>query len=288
MRDLAPVLGVLLLCAVCGAASQTLDEAAQPPKSYSCHGVVQQLDVNQRRVTIHHQEVPGYMPEMTMDFDVKNTNELTAISSGSEVTFDLLVQQRDAWIENLRCIHQAKGPSVPASPSDVASFELKAGDGWPDGELLAEDGRRIHFSDFRGRALAITFFFIRCPLPDYCPRLNRSFAEAHTLLAGAQSNYVFLSVSFDPDFDTPGLLTSYAKSYRADSTNQWLFAVAPPQTLAHLPRRLGLSISRLGGGITHNLRTVVLAPDGKVYRQFDGNNWTGQDLANAMQQANKP
>jgi protein SCO1/2 len=117
--------------------------------------------------------------------------------------------------------------------------------------------------------------------------LNKNFAEARALLPAAQSNYVFLSVSFDPDFDTPGLLAAYAKNYRIGYTNQWVFAAAPPQTVAHLPRRLGLSINRLGGGITHNLRTVVLDRYGKVYRQFDGNNWTSQDLANAMQQANK-
>ena len=288
MSDLTRVVAVLLLCAACEAGSQTLDGPAPPPRSYPCQGIVQRLDLNQRRVTIHHQEIPGYMPEMTMDFDVRNTNELIAISRGCEITFNLLVQPRDAWIENIRCIGHVNLPAAPPSPSDAASLELKAGDRWPDAELLAEDGRRIRFADFRGRALAVTFFFIRCPLPDYCPRLNKNFAEARTLLAGAQSNYVFLSVSFDPDFDTAERLAAYAHYYRAGDTNQWLFAAAPPQTLAHLPRRLGLSISRLGGSITHNLRTVVLDPNGKVYRQFDGNNWTAQDLANAMRQAVRP
>ena len=277
---------LLLLCTACQAGSETV-AASTEPKSYACRGVVQRVDFNQGRATIHHREVPGYMPEMTMDFNVKNTNDLATISPGAEITFDLRVEQADAWIENIRCIGRVEPLSSAQSASDADSFELKAGDHWPDGELLAEDGRRIHFSDFRGQVLAVNFFFVSCPLPDYCPRLNKSFAEARTLLSEGQSNYVFLSVSFDPDFDSPDRLAAYAEIYRKSDTNQWVFAAAPSRTLAHLPRRLGLSISRLGGGITHNLRTVVLDAQGKVYRQFNGNNWTSQDLASAMKLANE-
>jgi protein SCO1/2 len=105
--------------------------------------------------------------------------------------------------------------------------------------------------------------------------------------SSAQTNYFFLSISFDPDFDTPDRLAAYAQSYRKGDRDQWLFTAASPDTLDKLPRRLGLSVKRQGDGISHNLRTVVLDPQGRVYRQFDGNNWTSQELASAMQQANQ-
>ena len=276
---------LVFLLTVRGFAAQGL---AAPVQCHACRGVVERLDLAQRRVMIHHQEIPGYMAAMTMDFEVRNTQELAAVSPGSEITFDLLVGEREAWIENLHCVGHVTPPPAPAGPFDPAALELKAGDRWPDAELLAEDGRRIRFSDFKGRAVAVNFFFSRCPLPDYCPRLNRNFAAARALLSGPPSNYVFLSVSFDPDFDTPERLAAYAQSYREGSTNQWLFAAAPAPALAHLPRRLGLSLSRLGGGITHNLRTVILDPQGKVYRQFNGQNWTPRELAEALGHAGQP
>lgn len=292
MRSLGVLLGIAL---VCGSANEFCSDAAdmegQAAKSYSCQGVIQQVSADHRHAMIHHRPIPGFMPEMTMDFSVKNTNELEGVGLGTEVTFSLRVAQNEAWIENVHCVGHVKIQATSqAETPNGRTPELKAGDGWPDGELLSEDGRHIRFSNFRGRTMAVNFFFTRCPLPDFCPRMNQEFAKARTLLPpepGGQTNYFFLSVSFDPDTDTPERLAAYAHSYRDGGLEQWLFAAAPPETLAHLPRRLGLSLQRQGDGFTHNLRTVVLDPQGQVYRQFDGNNWTAQDLANAMMEANQ-
>jgi protein SCO1/2 len=288
---------LLLAGPACKSRSQTLNVAADKPQSYACSGVVQQVDASQGRVTIHHKEIPNYMPEMTMGFNVKNTNELNGILSGAEIRFNLLVLRNDAWIENVRLLGYLKAPAAGLVGLPVNNArELRAGDQWPDGELLAEDGHFIHFSDFRGRTVALTFFFTRCPLPDYCPRMNNNFNEARWLLSSptAQTNYTFLSISFDPDFDTPEILSGYTQHYRQNERGPWindpcpwLFAVASKDTLARLPSNLGLVLNRQGNGITHNLRTVVLDPQGRVYRQFDGNHWTPQELAGAMKEASQ-
>ncbi len=137
-----------------------------------------------------------------------------------------------------------------------------AGRRWPADSVL----------DFRGRTVALTFFFTRCPLPEFCPRMNSNFAAARALLQsapGARTNYCFLSISFDSDFDRPAQLTAYAHAFRQGGGVPWVFAAAPPETLGRLPRRMGLSYRGQGGGISHNLRTVVLDPQGQVFRQFD-------------------
>lgn len=292
MKPIGVLLALFLASgAACRASSQTLAAEADSARSYSCTGVVQQVLAKEGRVTVHHKAIPQFMPEMTMDFNVRNTNELQGVSPGAEIGFRLLVLRNDAWIEDIHCLGYVKtDPTSQPNPAGAKTPELKAGDRWPDGELLAEDGRRIRFSDFRGRTLALTFFFTRCPLPDLCPRMNNNFSEARNLLQtspGAQTNYAFLSISFDPDFDVPKQLAAYARPYREGGSGQWLFAAAPPETVAHLPRRLGLSVKRQGATISHNLRTVVLDPQGRVFRQFDGNNWTSQELTNAMQEANQ-
>ena len=159
----------------------------------------------------------------------------------------------------------------------------------PDYGFTGEDGRVIHFADFRRHAVAFTFFFTRCPLPEYCPRMNKNFAETQKLLAtNATTNWQLLCISFDPEFDQPEMLHNYACFYRGNSADRWWFAAAATNVLAELAPRLDLMIVLEGASISHNLRTVVLDTNGIIFRQFDGNDWTPQQLADAMVQAARP
>jgi protein SCO1/2 len=174
------------------------------------------------------------------------------------------------------------------SPIEMDRTELKAGDTLPNYVLTAEDGKLIRVSDFRGKAVAFTFFFTRCPLPDYCPRMNTDFAQTRSLLlkdASAPTNWQIISISFDPEFDTPEVLSRYARAYRGDDPSRWIFATGTTNALADAALHLDLMVMRQGGSITHNLRTVVLDAEGRIYQQFDGNEWTPQQLADAINQA---
>jgi protein SCO1/2 len=259
-------------------------------KAYPVTGVVEKIAPDRHTTTIHNQDIPGYMDEMTMDFAVQNTNELNGITPGDEIAFTLIVSKNDSWIKN---VHRT-GKTMPVSTSFMPTMpeeELKIGDLLPDGVLTAEDGREIHFSDFRGQALAFTFFYTRCPLPNYCPLMNRNFAAARDLIssaAGAPTNWVFLSISFDPHSDTPEVLATFGGFYRHGNPSHWFFASAPKNTLATLAPALDLMVIPQGDTISHNLRTVVLNPQGRIYRLFDGNQWTPEELAKAILTAARP
>jgi protein SCO1 len=257
--------------------------------SYSARGVVEKIAPDLRQVTIHHQTIPGYMMEMTMDFPVKDTNELNGILTGDQITFTLVVGQTNDWVENIHRVGHTDKVMSNSMPMAGGMFrKLKPGDELPNGELITETGRHIHFSDFRGKAVAFTFFFTRCPLPNYCPLMNRNFEQTRALLlamSGAPTNWEFLSISFDPQYDTPQVLTQYASAYRGANAAHWLFADATTNSLARLAPRLGLMVMRQGANISHNLRTVVLDAQGRIYRQFDGNSWTPLQLAGAMLEA---
>jgi len=265
----------------------------QTTQFYSARGVVEKIAPDMSRITIHHQAIPGYMMEMTMDFSVKNTNELRGISPKDEISFRLVVGKNDDWVENIRRIgRSAETTNEMSMQVDMAGGmmmpELKAGDALPDYELKTEQGKPIHISDFRGKALAFTFFFTRCPLPDYCPRMNHNFEQARKMLladTNAPLNWQFLSISFDPGFDTPQVLANYAGIYRGVDTNRWLFASTQTNVLADVTARLNLMVMRQGNSISHNLRTVVLDPAGRICRQFDGNEWMPSQLAEAVMQA---
>lgn len=290
----SPLVGLLLiLLAGCEKPSVTPSSTAVTnavQQSFATRGVVRTLPEGGRTLVVRHEEIAGYMPKMTMELNVRDPNELQGLQRDDEITFDLVATAETHWIENIRRVGRA-APSEASASINLTNrvSELRPGDMLPDAELLSEDGRRIRFSEFRGQAVAFTFIFTRCPLPDYCPRMGSHFAQARKLIstrAHAPTNWQFLSISFDPEFDTPAQLRSYGNSYRAGNADRWLFAVASNAVLGELAPRLDLMITREpGGSISHNLRTVVLDTRGRIARQFDGNQWTPEQLAEALAQA---
>jgi protein SCO1/2 len=133
-----------------------------------------------------------------------------------------------------------------------------------------ELGQSVRLADFRGQALAITFFFTRCPRPEFCPRLSKNFQEASLKLAGmanAPTNWHFLSVTFDPEFDTPAVLKAYGNAYHYDS-NHWSFLTGPPDKIEELTRLSQVAFKRQGGTIDHDFRTLVIDAAGSLQMAF--------------------
>ena len=278
-------LPLFLLVAGCHSSAPPADGNGAAAHAFAAQGVIEKIAPDHRQVTIHHQTIPGYMIEMTMDFPVDHPADLDGLVPGDKITFTLNVTADRDWVNT---IHRIGHVDLAATNAATAAATLKPGDPMPDGDLLAEDGRTIHLADFRGKAVALTFFFTRCPLPNYCPLMNRNFALTRDLLLAAPhgpQTWQFLSISFDSDFDKAATLASYGNFYRHHNADRWLFAAAPPATLAALAPPLGLVIMRQESNISHNLRTIVIDPQGRLYRQFNDNLWTPQQLADALSEA---
>ena len=261
-------------------------------RSFTARGVIRELPAAKTSVVLQHEEIPGFMPKMTMEFEVRDPNELRGLAVGDAIAFNIRATQEESWIDSVR--RTAEGELASPAPQDPSASALlhvatlKPGDKMPDAELIDEEGRTVRFSDFTGKAVAFTFIFTRCPLPNYCPRMNVNFGHARELLLQSiegPANWQFLSISFDPEFDKPGVLNRYAFSYRGAITNQWLFAAAPANALAALSPQLDFRFASDRGNFQHNLRTVVLDAGGQVYRFFEGNKWTAEDLAASMAEA---
>jgi protein SCO1/2 len=278
------------LCLACFSVLGKPAPVSPPVKTYQCKGIVKEVSLDHHSAVIRHDRIPDYMPPMTMEFTVLDAEELNGISPGDEIAFHLMVTEESHWIDSLRVIKSS--PGKISQPWDLTaanqSAALQTGQPMPDHEFLAENGKALRFSDFRGSVLAFTFFFSRCPLPDFCPRMSKNFAQARAGLktdSNGITNWQFLSISFDPEFDNPGVLARYAHSYRGDDITHWTFASASTNTLASLANELDLRIDRDSGGFSHNLRTIILDPFGRIYRQLEGNRWTAQELASEMKKA---
>ncbi len=286
---LAAGLGLLLGCNRRGSSSSRTVEDL-PGKTYSLTGVVQQVSTEDHTVTIAHQPVSSYMPGMTMPFKVRNPQETNGLQAGDEVTFRLRVVDEQSWIEKITPRDGHPRP-VPVAPATSAASSPPAGSPAESPEVpfsfTNEFGAKVNLGDFKGQAVALDFIFTRCPVPDYCPRLSKNFAEAAQKL-GSQTNigtnWHFLSVSFDPEFDTPEVLRAYAKRYLYDS-NHWSFLTGSREQINNLTKLFSLDVKPDNGLFNHGFRTIVINPSNQVQQIYPFAGDFSDDLAKQMTKA---
>jgi protein SCO1/2 len=265
--------------------------AAETPREYSVRGVVRRVEPERRSVVVKHEEIPGFMPAMTMPFDVKEPKELNGLKPGDQISFRMLVTTNDGWIDRIQVVGSDTNAVATPPPVRITSSVplLEAGSLLPDYTLTNELGRVIRLSEFRGQVLAFTFIFTRCPYPDFCPRMTDLFARAQKHLAGepdAPKNVRFLSISFDPEHDTPELLRAYAERHNYDPS-RWTLATGAWDQLEPLTGHFGLIFGRdvPPEKMEHNLRTVVVRPSGKIQAILPSNEWQSEDLIREIQAA---
>ena len=257
---------------------------------FQVKGLVVAVKPREKAVEIKHEEIPGYMPAMTMPFDVKDTNELAELEPGQRVSFRLLVTDTEGWIDHIQKLGEATNTLPAAGPVRLARNvdPLQGGDLLPDYRLVNQFGEEIHTSQFKGRALAITFLFTRCPYPTFCPLVANHFEEVQKKLLElpqAGTNWHLLTISFDPEFDKPEVLKVYAQSHHYDPKH-WTFATGDLVDITAIGEQFGLAFWQdQNGSISHNLRTVVIDATGRVQKVFEGNTWTADELASEMVKA---
>src|SRR5437763_11443095 len=180
-------------------------------KRYPMKCKVIAVDKTDRTATISHQDIPGYMPGMTMPFKIRNDADLEMLKPGDEVTATLVVDGLSSWIEITAIV---EGGS-PLTPTAVVPGEPKPGDEIPDFGLVNQDGKRVRLSQYKGKAIALTFVYTRCTQPDQCTLMSTNFAANDQQLQAQPDVYQkthLLTISFDPDYDTPRVRGSYGAS----------------------------------------------------------------------------
>jgi protein SCO1 len=240
---------------------------ATNPQSFMAKGTVMELKPDGRTVVIRHEAISNYMAAMTMPFQVKEPKELAGLRRGDEISFRLQVTESESWVEHIAKIGTA---SLPPTPSPANSSAVRLDHALQDYKFTNELGQAVSLNDFRGQALAITFFYTRCPLPDYCPRLSKNFQAAQQKLEslpGAPANWHLLSVSFDTEFDSPPMLKVYGDSYQYDPKH-WSFLTGPADKIGELARQSGVSYQYDAGTFNHDFRTLIIDAAGHLQMVF--------------------
>jgi protein SCO1/2 len=286
-NSLGGVLCALLGLSGCRGSAPPSTSRGGAQQMFAVTGVVQELKLDGRTAIIRHEAIPHYMSAMTMPFRARDTNAWAGLEAGDQITFRLMVTSEESWIDQIERhgrIDPARSKALPQPPTEqsqtATNLEFRLAD-IPDFALTNEFGQPLSLHQFQGRAVALTFFFTRCPLPEYCPRLTRNFLEAlHRLKNGPDSptNFHFLSISFDP-VDTPGVLRAYARQYGYDS-NHWSFVTGNPEHIRELARGFGVAITAEGATYNHGFSTAIFDAGGRLQKIWPiGGDMTDQIVA---------
>jgi protein SCO1/2 len=235
---------------------------------YPIEGIVIEKDSAARRIVVAHRPVDNYMPAMTMPFKVGREVPMDRIMPGTRVGFQLKVGKHGSVAQNVQIRAQTLQDS-DGTPIAVKTppNKLSIGEKCPDFSLLDQAERKVSLSDFRGRAVVIDFIYTRCPLPDVCPRLSANFASVSKAMHG--KNVEFLSITIDPQYDTPSVLREYAKRWRADGES-WKLLTGTGDQIRDVAGMFGLVYWPEEGSITHTVATAVIRADGTLAARIDG------------------
>jgi protein SCO1/2 len=255
------------------------------PRTYPLQGQVLAVTDDRQQATIKHEAIPGLMAAMTMTFRVRDPELLRGIEPGALINATLVVEENGAYMTEVKKVGEAplEAPPATATPSASSGFELlRPGEEVPDADFVDQDGTPRAFSDFEGSPLALTFIYTTCPIPDFCPLMDRHFATIQrTLAADPQLGDVRLvTVTFDPATDTPPVLKKHAERLGADPM-RWTFLTGDRDEIDQFAARFGVSISRSPTDaidIAHNLRTAIIDRSGALVRVHTGNQWTPEQL----------
>src|SRR5215469_9290505 len=179
---------ILLCCCMalallgCGR-STNLEEGAD---HYDTRGVVRGFSPDRSTIEIQHENIPGFMPSMTMPFVARDPKQIADLKTGDAISFRMAVTPKDFWIENVKKIRREEVTvAEPKRTSPVSAdrdARLKEGDAMPAFSLTNQNGERVSLDTFRGQPFVLTFVFTRCPLPNFCPRMSNNFEELQTAI----------------------------------------------------------------------------------------------------------
>lgn len=253
----------------------------QRDRRYPLVGQIIAVNAARQELTVKHHDIRGFMPGMTMPFRIKDPAQVTASKAGDLITATLVVAESMGYLEDVTRTGEAP---LPADiPKGLPAPMIDPGSDVPAAEFIDQNGRDRSLAEWRGRTLAVTFVYTRCPLPDFCPLMDRHFAAVQKLLdadAALAARVHLLSVSFDPDYDTPAVLKAHATRARADPTH-WSYLTGSRDRIDAFAAAFGVAIMRGDdrmAEIVHNLRTAVIDRNGRLVKILNGNDWQPEQL----------
>jgi protein SCO1/2 len=269
--------GTLILAALAAAACSRAPE----PRRYEVRGQILGINPERQEVLVNHEDIPGFMPAMTMTYRVQDPALLEGKQAGDLFTATLVVEEVNGYLSTLTTTGRAPLDSPPAGPAITDADLLQEGDVVPDHPLIDQTRTARPMGSLRGHRVALTFTYTRCPMPDFCPLMDKQFAQlqAEVDKTPELADVRLVSATLDPEFDTPAVLARHAKALGADS-RRWHFVTGDRDEVLAFAKRFGVVAEpgEPGTPVVHNLRTAVIDSQGRLVKTYSGSAWSPAEL----------
>jgi protein SCO1/2 len=247
----------------------------EPPRKYQLTGQVLAVNKARGELIVKHEDIPNFMPAMTMTYPAA-PELLDGRAPGELISATLSVQDANARL--IAITHTGSAPLPTTNEAALAEGILAEGDQVPDVALIDQNNRRRSLSEWQGTFTLLTFIYTRCPFPNFCPLMDQNFATIQRAVAEERllkGQVKLVSVTIDPENDTPTVLAAHAATRHADPA-VWTFLTGDRVTVHRFAGRFGIGVIRPEGvtEIEHNLRTALIGRDGRLRRTYSGNDWT--------------
>ena len=238
-----PCAAILALVLACGAGGE---------KTYEAVGVVREVQPELKQIVIQHEDIPGLMPAMTMSFDVPDVALLSTLVPGQKIRFRVAHPERSYRLVGAETIGAAGeagasgGPDGPrGSPAPTFAGAVAERDMAPPFRLTDQDGHPLALGELRGKTVVLDFIFTHCTGP--CPVLTGLQVDVQRALTPQQrARTHFVSISLDPERDTPEVLRAYAVKRGADLSG-WSFLTGTPAEVEAVLKGYGVGVIRKAG-----------------------------------------
>ena len=258
-------------------------------KRYPLTGEIVSASLEHQTLTVMHDEIKGYMPGMTMDFKASK-GDLGNAKPGQRIRAELVVRGNEFSLEKIwpddavttRAVTAAANALVQDTAMRGKEAYREIGEAIPDFTLLDQDGRTVSASRFRGKQVVLNFIFTRCPIATMCPAATMRMMDLQKAAAAAGAkDFELVSISLEPEYDTPGVLKEYAQVRGIDTAN-FSFLTGPDTAVRQLLAQLGVIREFEGNTIKHSLATVLINEQGKITYRVDGSVWLVEEFVRRL------
>jgi len=158
---------------------------------------------------------------------------------------------------------------------------VKQGEYIPNFAMINQHGNFLQARQLQGKPFVLNFIFTRCTVPTMCPASStRMSAMQDAAREAGLDDLQFVTITFDPAFDSPGILNQYADGYGMEPDNFQLLT-GEPSVVDDLLRQFGILTMEEDGIINHTMATLLVDANGRVAYRKEGATWTTEEFLEA-------
>ncbi len=263
-------------------------------EQHTAQGILLEVNPTEHRIVVSCNPIPGYMEAMVMPFTVRGPENLRTFAPGATVRFNMVQSNNEAYADHLQMVHVTNFEAEPTEAGrltllhktmdpGLAAKAVPVGQPVPDFALTDQTQQLTHLTQFKGKVVALTFTYSRCPNPNYCFRLSNNLSQLERRFhAEAGKDLILITIVIDPDQDRGKALEQYAGTWKADPA-AWHFLTGTMQEVQNVAAFFGMNFWSDEGFFTHSFHTVVIDRDGRLAANLEGNQFSAGQLGDMVE-----